>query len=131
MGIPISGTDAAPGTPPAGDMANGVVSGTFTATGASQAYCFFGPFNISVWGTFSGTVLVQRSFDGGTTWLTRLDTPVGSGSFTAPATFALSEPEQGVSYQLECSVFTSGTVNYRMSATGGAATAWGASLAPR
>lgn len=116
MGIPSA--NSAPGTPPAGDMANAVVQGTFTATGLSPLFGFYGPFNVSVWGTFSGTVLLTRSFDGGTTWLPRTDTPSGNGSFTAPASFAISEPEKGVLYQLDCSAFVSGTVNYRMSAFG-------------
>ncbi len=116
MGIPANSTVT--GAPPAGDQANFVVTGTFTATGVSPYFVVYGPFNISVWGTFSGTVLVQRSFDGGTTWLTRTDTPSGSGSFTASTSFALSEPERGVLYQLDCSAYVSGTVNYRMSGTG-------------
>jgi hypothetical protein len=120
MGIPAASTVT--GMPPAGDMANLVVQGAFTANGLSPIFVFYGPFNVSVWGTFSATVLLQRSFDGGNTWITRTDTPTGNGSFTAPASFAVSECEKGVLYQLDCTSFVSGMVNYRMST-------WGTGLA--
>lgn len=128
MGIPASSTVS--GSPPTGDIANLVVTGTFTGTGLSPFYAFYGPFNVSVWGTFSGTILLQRSFDGGTTFLTRTDTPLGSGSFTAEASFGISECEAGVLYLLNCSAFVSGTVNYRMS-TGGKNMITSAGISPR
>jgi hypothetical protein len=111
---------------PKGDLANQVVQGTFTATGSSVSAAFYGPFNVSVWGTFAGTIVLERSFDGSTTWLPRTDVP-GNGSYTAVASFVVAEPERGVLYRLRCSVFTSGTMNYRMSATGAAAMAWAVS----
>ena len=53
-----------------------LVSGAFTATGNSPAFVPVSDFtrkdfNCSIWGTFAGTVQVQRSFDGGATWLPR------------------------------------------------------------
>jgi hypothetical protein len=108
---------------PAGDLANQVVSGTLSAVAASAGAAFFGPFNVSAWGTFSGTVQIQRSFDGGTEWLTRVDL-VGNGSYTTPISLVVAEPERGVLYRLACTAFTSGTINYRLSATGAAAMAW-------
>jgi hypothetical protein len=118
MGIPAASSST--GAPPTGDQANAVVTGSFTAPGVSPLFGFYGPFNISIWGTFSGTLLLTRSFDGGTTWLTRTDAP-GSGSYTTPTSISVSEPERGVLYQLDCSVLASGTANYRMSASGAAA----------
>ncbi|MEY3773873.1 MAG: hypothetical protein RLZZ129_653, partial [Verrucomicrobiota bacterium] len=73
-------------------------------------------FNVSVWGTFSATVQMQRSFDNGTTWLpltvgtTELYTWTG-GTDVKYSEFA-AEPMPGVMYSLECDPFTSGTVNY-------------------
>jgi hypothetical protein len=113
MGIPSTSVSQAPG---AGDQANAVVAGTFTATGASSPFLVRGPFNVSVWGTFSATTLLQRSFDGGTTWLTRTDAS-GNGSYTAETSFVVTEPEAGVLYQLS-STWASGTVSYRLSTTG-------------
>jgi hypothetical protein len=68
-------------------------------------------------------VQIQRSFDGGTEWLTRVDL-VGNGSYTTPISLVVAEPERGVLYRLACTAFTSGTINYRLSATGAAAMAW-------
>ena len=72
------------------------------------------PFNFSLWGTFVGTVIPERSFDSGTTWLpyTALGTAI---SFTAPCSETFEEPEKGVLWRVRCSAYTSGTINYRLS----------------
>lgn len=90
------------------------VAGTFTAVGSSAALAVRNDFNISFWGTFTGTVRIERSFDNGTTYLplTALGTSI---TFTAPATEIFSEPEFGVKYRVTCSAYTSGTINYRIS----------------
>jgi|2_EtaG_2_1085320.scaffolds.fasta_scaffold72798_1 hypothetical protein len=68
-----------------------------------------GHFNLSISGTFSATVTVQRSFDNGSTWLD-VDT--------------FTEPYEGVGYDaeelfyrvgVETGDFTSGTVDVRLS----------------
>jgi hypothetical protein len=90
------------------------LTGTFTATGQSAAQDIAkGSFNVSLWGTFVGTVQIERSFNG-TTWLpcTNLGAAV---TFTAPMTEVLNEPEQYVTYRLNCTAYTSGTINYRIS----------------
>jgi hypothetical protein len=95
-------------------------TGTFTATGQSASFTPAtpdnnrGPFNMSLWGTFVGTVQVERSFDGGTTWLplTALGTAI---PFTAPCSEVFEELEFGVQYRLNCTAYTSGTINYRLS----------------
>ena len=93
------------------------VTGTFTATGQSASFPPFAgsDFNVSLWGTFVASIQLERSFDNGTTWL-----PVTAGgsalyAFTAPASEIATEPEQGVIYRWNCTAFTSGTVNYRIS----------------
>lgn len=93
------------------------VSGSFSATGSSTA---FSPipgrgFNLSVWGTFVGTVIVERSFDSGTTWLPLTASGVSLFNFVAPASEITEEPEYGVQYRFRCSAFGSGTINYRIS----------------
>jgi hypothetical protein len=98
------------------------VTGSHTATGSSASFApesaqnrnSSAPFNFSLWGTFVGTVIVDRSFDGGTTWLplTALGTSI---SFTAPCSEVFEEPEDGVIYRVRCSAYTSGTINYRLS----------------
>lgn len=113
----------------AGDIVTRVVSGTFTATGRSgnataglQAGpsgslppVFKGPFNISLWGTFVATVRVARSFDGGTTWLPVAKNVDGDeASYDEPVSLSVFEAEHNVLYSVECTAFTSGTVNYRI-----------------
>lgn len=94
-------------------------TGSFTATGQSPVFSPArgqgnGRFNGSVWGTFVGTVRFERSFDNGVTWLpaTQAGSPV---TFTAPFTEVLIEPEADVLYRLNCTAYTSGTINYRIS----------------
>ena len=48
MGIPAPSGVSASGLPPAGDQANGVLSGAFTAVGPSAPFAFRGPFNVSL-----------------------------------------------------------------------------------
>lgn len=97
-----------------------VVSGTFTATGASSSFSPAsqirrGRFNVSIWGTFVGTVKLERSFDDGVTWLVCSKPDLTDAAFTAPVTFAVEEPEADIYYRLSCTSRTSGTINYRMS----------------
>jgi hypothetical protein len=117
MGIFASSTVS--GAPPAGDRATEVVTGALTSSTTSPFWAFYGYFNVTLWGTFSATTVLQKSFDGGNTWITATyqnssDTAV---SLTAPTTLTFFECEKGVLYQLSCT-FVSGTVNYRMSTTG-------------
>ena len=65
--------------------------------------------NLSLSGTFVGTVLVERSFDSGSTYhLVATHTTIVETRYP--------EAEVGVLYRLRCSIYTSGTVTYRLSA---------------
>lgn len=68
------------------------------------------PFNVSVEGTFSATVALQRSFDNGVTWLNVWTT-------TSPAEMLCLTQEEGILWQLGVPTgnFSSGTVNVRIS----------------
>lgn len=100
----------------ANDEALEVLSGSLAATGASAGRAMWGDFNIALSGTFVGTVAVERSFDGGVTYIpVARDTSGTAASFTAPTSLSISEPEKGVLYRLNCTAYTSGTVNYRLS----------------
>lgn len=68
-----------------------------------------GDFNLSISGTFVGTVTVQRSFDQGSTWRD-VDT------FTAPIETAGSDPEPVVVYRagIKTGEYTSGTASIRI-----------------
>lgn len=98
------------------------LTNAFTATGQSAAFLPDGigdsltrSFNISVWGTFVGTVQLERSFDNGTTWLPLTAGGTQIEKFTAPASESVDEFEVGVLYRLNCTAYTSGTINYRLS----------------
>lgn len=98
------------------------LTGTFTATGQSASFQPDGiddragiQFNVSLWGTFVGTVQLERSFDNGTTWLPITSAGAAAFKYTAPASESVSEPEADTLYRLNCTAYTSGTVNYRLS----------------
>jgi hypothetical protein len=123
-------------TPPAKDQANAVVAGSFTGTGQSAMFLSgASTFNILIYGSggpngsWSATVQLERSFDGGTTWAV-----AGVGGDGTQAVYSTpnkdvsvlaSEPEKGVLYRLDCTAYTSGTINYRLSTTGTAPTTGG------
>lgn len=72
--------------------------------------------------TFSGTVQLERSFDGGLTWI--VASLGNSGSMAqwttgTPVSITFGEPERNVVYRPNCIAYTSGTINYRISQTGG------------
>ena len=104
-------------------MAMQNVTGSFSATGNGLPFApnaaAINPdvqFNVSVYGVFVGTIVLERSFDFGTNWIPVLrycsNTAV---SYTAPSSEVLPEPEGNVQYRLRCSAYTSGTANYRLS----------------
>ncbi len=74
--------------------------------------------------TFVANVQLERSFDGARTWL---PCNLGTGGTLAawsagtPVSISFGEPEKLVVYRLNCLAYTSGTINYRVSQTGGAA----------
>ena len=103
------------------------ISGTFLATGHSAAFMPLTgrSFNLAVWSSgasgtqpgqsLGGTVYLARSIDGGATY-----TPVtGAGTqletFSATAGETWMESQNGVTYELICSGYNSGTINYRFS----------------
>lgn len=98
------------------DQAQTVLSGVFAGTGTSTAAPFIGRFNFTIWGTFSATINLQKSFDGGATWLIARDVNGNAMTLTAGDTRVIEEVEPGVVYSVNCSAFTSGSPSYRVSA---------------
>lgn len=80
-------------------------------------------------GTWVGSVQLERSFNGGHKWIVCGIGGAGQQaiySAGADVSFVASEPERGVLYRLNCTAFTAGiNINYRLSASGLAAMAWG------
>lgn len=89
-------------------MTIALVHGSFTGAGSSEPVCLKGRFNLSLHGTFTATVVLQRSFDRGITWH-------AVGEFTQPVQTTGDEPEAYVNYRLICTSYTSGPVFYRLS----------------
>jgi hypothetical protein len=97
------------------DQAYQVVEANLTAVGqATTAAAFTGNFMLWLTGTFTATVVIEASFDGGATFhqLTSLGSAI---SFTARAVEVLRVPEAGVLVRARCSAFTSGTIGVRIS----------------
>ena len=96
---------------------------SITTTGADAAALFTGVEIV-----YSATVQLERSFDGGATWL--VANVGGSGVLAqwgtgTPVAVTFGEPEKMVLYRLNTIAYTSGTINYRISETGGAAESLG------
>jgi len=126
-GVPgIVATSAAPTSVPAVSgpvlVTFGVTANGILASGADANATFTGVAIV-----FTATILVERSFDGGATWLVCNQSNVGTVlSFSAgtPVGFTLSESERQVLYRLNCSILTpiaNTSINYRISQTGSAA----------
>lgn len=64
--------------------------------------------NVSISGTFTATVTLERSFDGGSTYHT-------VATYTSATEARVAESEVGVLYRFNCTAYTSGTVTYRLS----------------
>jgi hypothetical protein len=93
-------------------MALTASTGSLTTNGqaTSPSINISGDFSVSLSGTWTGTVAVQRSFDNGATWLT-------VKSYTANAEERGFEPEQGVPplYRMACTAVMTGTAVLRLS----------------
>lgn len=86
------------------------LSGTFSGTGTSATIVVGGLFNFSISGIGTATVVVERSFDNGSTWKI-------VETFTSDAERRGEEPEiLGLPYRVRCTSFSSGTILYRLSA---------------
>lgn len=95
------------------------LSAVATATGADTTAKF-----TSATISYVGNIQLERSFDGGATWI--VCNIGGSGALAqwsagTPVSLSFGEPEREVQYRLNCLTYSSGTINYRISATGQAA----------
>lgn len=108
------------GTPMNGPSGQAPITGSFVATGGSEAFMPVcgRDFNVTVSGTFSGEVSLERSFDydpadpDAATWVEVV--PDSIRLLLSPS-FIWNEPEYYVIYRLHCTAYTSGTIDYRIS----------------
>ena len=86
------------------------------AAGVSDSIEMHRQFNVSGIGTsFQGRVTLERSFDGGVTWVERT---IYHGCALIPGGFnstTVDEPEAGVLYRFKCTARTSGSITCRLS----------------
>ncbi len=113
----------------ASEIAYKVVSGQFTETGQSgsavaglnaglnpQPPVFKEVFNAALWGTFVATIQLEKSFNGGDDWIVvSKDASGNPASYTESVALGVYEPEVNVLYRWNCTAYTSGTINYRIS----------------
>lgn len=95
------------------------VTNNAVVTGADAAAIFTGQD-----AGYVGNVQLERSFDGGYTWI--VCNIGGSGALAqwsagTPVSITFGEPEKNVLYRLNAIAYTSGNINYRISQTGAAA----------
>jgi hypothetical protein len=92
------------------------VDGIFSGVSAGGGIAIIpGTFNITLSGAFVATVVLERSFDGGSTWFGATlvdDTPI---SWQVRVSTWWSEPESNVMFRLRCTAFTSGSIGWRLS----------------
>lgn len=121
MGIPIGGkydlatpilsTEAAPvygGETPPNQTWKQVALNFGGANSAAFQGCT-GPFSVAAWGSFVGTVTLQKTYDNGTTWISTGIT------WTSPGAIALIEAELGAQYRINATTLTSGSIQFRFS----------------
>lgn len=97
-------------------LARNVVEGSFTGTGQSNSVDLFGPFNLSFWGAFIATAQLERSFDNGVVWIACARDATGTiASYSTAISLVGDEYETKIKYRLNCTAYTSGTMNYRIS----------------
>jgi len=89
--------------------------GTVSGSGTTPPCQPWGDFNITLTGTWVGTVFPERSFDNGSTW-NRLSADIyGSPvAWTGSGTWMATEAEQSVMWRLNYAL-SSGTLGYRFS----------------
>ncbi len=89
---------------------NYVVASIAAANQFSDPLALAGRFNLNLSGTWVGTVVVQRSFNDGKSWL-------DVAEFTANGAYVGDEPEAGVLYRfgVKTGALTSGDVIGRLS----------------
>lgn len=99
-------------------MSKTVVTGTFGATGQSAAIPVKGFASVLIENGV-GTVQIERSFDDGSNWYPISKNSDGDvASYVTASDLAyngtVQEPMFGVQYRLNCTAYTSGSINYRI-----------------
>lgn len=73
-----------------------------------------GTYNLTIWGTFVATLVVEYSFDAQVTWVAATTLDGVPASFTSPISVVGDQPEANTYARVRCSSYTSGTANWRI-----------------
>lgn len=86
-------------------------SGSFSGTGAGSSVATVGSelLTLSIRGTFTATIDLERSYDDGGNWSV-------VESYTAATEKNIESASRDFVYRLNCSAYTSGTANYYLGA---------------
>lgn len=97
------------------EQANRVATGTITTSQVTPGVQVSGDFNVSVSGSFTGSIAAERSFDGGSTWLPMSYVDGSAITWIAQFSTILNEPEAGVYFRLNGANIASGSPSWRIS----------------
>lgn len=99
-----------------------IVTGSFTGAGSSEALVptltrefGWGQFNVAIWGTWTGSIDLELSFDGGTTWIKASQPDLTAATFTTDVTFIAQQVEAGMQWRLTATDLSAGEAFYRLS----------------
>lgn len=97
-------------------MADPLLKYSFTSATSGASAQLFGPFSVTISGTFVGTVILEASDDDGASFvIVGRDTAGNGASWTAPVSrLPFEEGEEGILYRFRCSAYTSGTITARI-----------------
>jgi hypothetical protein len=110
------------------DYASVRVEGSFSDPDSSAPTVFYGGFNAALYAGagFVGTIVFEKTYDGGQTWITISQDAAGTPAsyalnWASPTTtsLAMAEVEPSVYWRIRCSVYNSGGLTYRLSQGGG------------
>ncbi len=99
------------------------VSGALSSATAGDAFrltelpkrAAIGQINVAIYGTFTATARIECSFNGDD-WVPMAKDPDGNqASYASPCSLVIDAPEIGVYYRVNCTSYTDGTINYRLS----------------
>lgn len=95
-----------------------LLAGSFAATGQSEAREIRGKFNMEIRGG-TGAVQLEKSYDQGVTFtVVSKDVDGNPASYDPnvnPVNLMVEEAEPDVLYRFNCTAFTAGPINYRLS----------------
>jgi hypothetical protein len=94
-----------------------VATGTLASVAAGAGVMIMGPFNATLVGTtFTGSVNLERSFDGGATYMIcGIDASGSPATYTTDASLVVNEPEPGVWYRFNMTARSAGSMAWRIS----------------